>query len=67
MRYYVGTSGWHYEDWRKRFYPADLSMSRWLAFYASHFSTLELNSSFYRLPSEKAFLAVLIVDRLRTK
>ena len=55
MRYYVGTSGWHYDHWRERFYPAGLAKSRWLGFYSNHFSTVELNNSFYRLPSERAF------------
>jgi uncharacterized protein YecE (DUF72 family) len=54
--YYIGTSGWHYEDWKGLFYPVDLTKSRWLEFYARHFPTLELNNSFYHLPSEKAFV-----------
>ena len=53
--FYVGTSGWHYDHWRGRFYPADLPKSKWLEFYARSFSTVELNNSFYHLPSEKAF------------
>lgn len=56
-RYHVGTSGWHYDHWRLRFYPPGLAKSRWLEFYAQHFSTVELNASFYRLPSEKAYRA----------
>lgn len=54
-RYYVGTSGWHYEHWRGRFYPDELSKPGWLEFYARSFATVELNNSFYHLPSEKAF------------
>ena len=53
--YYTGTSGWHYDHWRHRFYPGELPKARWLEFYAGHFSTVELNNSFYRLPSEEAF------------
>jgi uncharacterized protein YecE (DUF72 family) len=53
--YYVGTSGWVYKHWREVFYPAKLPQSKWLEFYTRHFSTVELNSSFYRLPTEKAF------------
>lgn len=53
--YYVGTSGWHYDHWRDRFYPDKLAKADWLEFYATHFTTVELNSSFYRLPSEDAF------------
>ncbi len=51
----IGTSGWHYDDWRGRFYPEKLPKAKWLEFYARHFNTLELNNSFYHLPSEKAF------------
>jgi len=54
-RYSIGTSGWHYDDWRGRFYPEKLPKAKWLEFYARRFSTLELNNSFYRLPSEEAF------------
>lgn len=57
VRYYIGTSGWHYDHWRGRFYPEDLSKPHWLEFYAGHFNTVELNNSFYRLPSEDAFAA----------
>ena len=52
--YYIGTSGWHYDDWRGRFYPEKMQKSQWLEFYAEHFSTVELNNTFYRLPSERA-------------
>jgi len=55
FQYYVGTSGWHYEHWRSIFYPEKLTRAKWLEFYAGHFNTVELNSSFYRLPSEAAF------------
>jgi uncharacterized protein YecE (DUF72 family) len=54
--YYIGTSGWHYEDWKDIFYPVDLPKSKWLEFYAGRFLTVELNNSFYHLPSEKAFI-----------
>ena len=54
-RYYVGTSGWVYKHWRDVFYPAKLPQSKWLEFYTRHFSTVELNNSFYRLPTENAF------------
>lgn len=50
----VGTSGWSYDDWSGTFYPAGLPRSRWLEHYATRFSTVELNASFYRLPSEQA-------------
>jgi uncharacterized protein YecE (DUF72 family) len=55
VRYYIGTSGWHYDWWRGRFYPPKLAVAKWLEFYCSRFATVELNNSFYHLPSEKAF------------
>ena len=55
LNYHIGTSGWHYEHWRVRFYPEKLAKAKWLEFYAGHFATVELNNSFYRLPSESAF------------
>jgi len=54
-KYYIGTSGWVYAHWRDVFYPPKLPQSKWLEFYTGHFSTVELNNSFYRLPSEQAF------------
>ena len=54
LHYRIGTSGWHYADWRRIFYPVKLAKSEWLEFYARHFDTVELNNSFYRLPSEAA-------------
>jgi len=54
-RYNIGTSGWHYEHWRDKFYPEKLAKAKWLEFYAGHFDAVELNNSFYRLPSEDAF------------
>ena len=55
LRYFVGTSGWHYDHWRHQFYPEGLAKAKWLEFYATHFTTVEINNSFYRLPSEAAF------------
>ena len=54
-KYYIGCSGWHYEHWRGLYYPEKLPKPKWLQFYAKQFTTVELNNSFYRLPSEKAF------------
>jgi uncharacterized protein YecE (DUF72 family) len=51
----IGTSGWVYPHWRGRFYPTDLKPSDWLVFYAHHFDTVEVNNSFYRLPSHNTF------------
>ncbi|MBV9995277.1 MAG: DUF72 domain-containing protein [Caulobacteraceae bacterium] len=50
----VGTSGWAYPHWRGRFYPDALPASQQLAYYAARFDTVEINGSFYRLPTEAA-------------
>ena len=49
-RLWIGTSGWSYESWQGSFYPPTLPSQRYLGFYAQHFLTTELNSSFYHLP-----------------
>jgi uncharacterized protein YecE (DUF72 family) len=50
----VGCSGWLYKHWRGRVYPEAMPTKRWFEHYASLFDTVELNNSFYRLPSEQA-------------
>ena len=52
---WIGTSGWQYDEWRAAFYPADLPTTRWLGHYASVFSTVEVNNTFYRLPEAATF------------
>ena len=52
MKIHVGTSGWSYPEWKGSFYPLDLPAAKMLRFYASRFSTVEVNNSFYRTPSE---------------
>jgi uncharacterized protein YecE (DUF72 family) len=55
MRARVGTSGWQYSYWKKAFYPTDLPQSRWLEYYATRFSSVEVNNTFYRLPTADTF------------
>jgi len=51
----IGCSGWNYPSWRGgAFYPRGLPASRWLAFYAGHYDTVEVNATFYRLPLRDA-------------
>ena len=50
----VGCSGWSYRDWRGVVYPAELPQRRWFEHYQQLFDTVELNSTFYRLPTEAA-------------
>jgi uncharacterized protein YecE (DUF72 family) len=51
---HVGCSGWNYAAWRELFYPKGLPTNRWLEHYAQHFSTVEVNSTFYRLAKPDA-------------
>lgn len=51
----IGTSGWVYAHWRGIFYPKNLLQADWFGFYARHFDTVEVNSSFYRLPTTDTF------------
>src|SRR3990172_2529508 len=52
---HIGTSGWIYPHWRDVFYPPDLPQCVWYDHYARYFDTVEINRSFYRLPSGEAF------------
>jgi len=49
----IGTSGWSYDHWNGVFYPEHLRARERLRFYAEHFSTVEIDGTFYRLPAEK--------------
>ncbi len=51
----IGTSGWVYKHWFGVFYPPNLPTDQQLTFYAQHFSTVEINFSFYRLPERSVF------------
>lgn len=52
---HIGCSGWHYAHWRGVFYPAELPTSRWFAHYSLSFDTVEINNSFYKLPTAETF------------
>ena len=49
----VGTAGWDYKDWKGTFYPLRLDKRQNLEFYSNFFDVIELNSSFYNLPSNE--------------
>lgn len=51
-RFRIGCSGWVYPHWVGPFYPGDLREKDWFAFYARHFDTVEVNSTFYHFPTE---------------
>jgi len=50
----IGCSGWSYDDWVGRFYPSELAKKKgeWLGYYSRYFPTVEINSTFYRVPNE---------------
>lgn len=50
INWHIGCSGFHYADWKGRFYPEGLPQRKWFDFYCEHFKTLELNVTFYRFP-----------------
>lgn len=52
MRLHAGTSGFSYKEWKGSFYPEKMKEADMLPYYAERFDTVELNNTFYRLPSE---------------
>jgi len=50
---HIGTSGWSYDHWKGPFYPQALPTDQMLEYYMRHFRSVEINSSFYRLPDKK--------------
>jgi uncharacterized protein YecE (DUF72 family) len=53
QRFWIGTSGYNYPEWRGSFYPEKMPPAKMLPFYAAAFSTVEINYTFYRTPNEK--------------
>ena len=51
MNLYVGTSGYAYKEWKGSFYPQDLPAKRMLHYYGEHFRAVEINNTFYRMPT----------------
>src|SRR4029077_11454320 len=50
MKCFIGCSGFHYKEWKNKFYPEKLPQSKWFDYYCQQFNTLELNVTFYRFP-----------------
>jgi len=53
MRVLVGTSGYSYKEWKGPFYPKELPAAGFLRYYAEHLPTVEINNTFYRMPTAK--------------
>jgi uncharacterized protein YecE (DUF72 family) len=54
---HIGTSGWHYKHWKGSFYPYNIKDAEQFDQYAQHFHTVEINNSFYKLPTAQTFTA----------
>jgi uncharacterized protein YecE (DUF72 family) len=54
MNAYIGCSGWSYKSWKPIFYPPTLPAKNYFTYYATQFKTVEVNSTFYHFPTEKA-------------
>jgi uncharacterized protein YecE (DUF72 family) len=52
MKIYIGTSGYSYKEWKGIFYPEKISPKDMLRFYSERFGTVEINNTFYRMPTE---------------
>ena len=53
MRLFAGTSGYNFPEWKGTFYPPKLPTAKWLEYYASQLGTVEINYTFYRMPTPK--------------
>jgi uncharacterized protein YecE (DUF72 family) len=53
MEWKIGCSGFYYREWKEQFYPKGLPQKDWFKYYCEHFNTIEINSSFYKMPTEK--------------
>src|SRR5262245_61676224 len=51
MRIHIGTSGYNYPEWRGTFYPEKFPAPKMFAYYAERFRTVEINATFYRMPT----------------
>ncbi|KIA93369.1 hypothetical protein OC25_13105 [Pedobacter kyungheensis] len=55
MKWRIGCSGFYYREWKEVFYPKGLAQKNWFKYYCQHFNTIEINSTFYRMPTQKSF------------
>jgi uncharacterized protein YecE (DUF72 family) len=52
LQFYIGTSGWSYSSWQGIFYPEKLEQKSWLPYYSQAFEYVEIDSTFYQIPSK---------------
>lgn len=54
MKWRIGCSGFYYREWKEIFYPRGLAQKEWFKYYCEHFNTIEINSTFYKMPTLKS-------------
>jgi len=52
MEKFIGCSGFHYKDWKGKFYPEDIKKEDWLEYYSKSFNSVEINNTFYKIPEK---------------
>jgi len=57
MKIYVGTSGYGYKEWKGLFYPEKIPAGEMLRFYSERLGTVEINNTFYHMPTESVLLS----------
>ncbi len=55
MKWQIGCSGFYYKEWKETFYPKGLPQKDWFKYYCQHFNTIEINATFYKMPSKTSF------------
>jgi uncharacterized protein YecE (DUF72 family) len=55
VKYYIGTCGWSYYSFKGYLYPQESKPKEWLKIYSQHFNTVEINATFYKIPTAKTF------------
>jgi uncharacterized protein YecE (DUF72 family) len=55
MKAHIGTSGWQYKHWNKRFFPEDLPKKDWLHYLSERMGTVEVNTTFYHMARKTSF------------
>ena len=54
---HIGTMGWSYNFWKENFYPENLTSKEFLTYYVRQFNTVEVDNTFYRIPSKQSVTA----------
>ncbi|HEA84004.1 MAG TPA: DUF72 domain-containing protein, partial [Thermodesulfobacterium geofontis] len=55
VKYYIGTCGWSYYSFKGFLYPSESKPREWLKIYSKHFNTVEINATFYKIPTPRTF------------